>query len=122
MTPACAKGLGQPLLCMAKVVPRLLMTCGLLNRVQVRALNVLYDCNFKNFGIVEFPNKNRNFVQLGHLSGAPTSFTRHNLKSPIGARLWPHDQWLDDALFFDGRCEVIKFFWVKTSARLIRIR
>ena len=64
MASAFAQSLRHLLLGMAKLVHQLAVSGGLFNRVQVGALDILDDRDFKNLDIGEVPHDDRQFMQL----------------------------------------------------------
>ncbi len=102
MATAFTQLLSEFLLRMTKLIHQLPKTCRFFNGVKISTLNVLDDRNFKNLCIRKIAHQNRNFMQLRHLRSTPTAFTRDNLVLAITCRTLAYDEWLNDALCFDG--------------------
>ena len=67
MAPALSEGFSETLLGMPKAVHELTVARRFFDRIQIGALNVLNDSDFKDFCIIQLPHKNGNRVQLGDL-------------------------------------------------------
>ena len=115
---AFGQRLGHALLGMAETVHQLTKAHRLFDRIQIFALNVFNDRDFQNFGIVKIARNYRQFMDLRHLRGPPTTLSGDDLIGALMARR-THDQGLKNALRADrcrqvgqGRCIKIAT-WLK---------
>ena len=121
VTAALAEHLGQLFLRMSEFFHQLTITGSLFHGVQIGALDVLDDRDFQNFGIVEIPHQNWQFVQFGHLRRAPAAFAGDDLVFARRTRTMAHDQGLDDTLFANRRGKFLKVILGKAATRLFRV-
>ena len=104
---------------MAELVHQLAIAKRLFNRIEVSTLDILDNCDLKNFSIVKISNQNRQLVKLRPLSGPPTAFTRNDLIL-ISDR--PNDQGLNNTLFLNRISEIAQIIFNEILARLIGVR
>jgi hypothetical protein len=105
MTPAFADRVGKLLLGVAELFEKLPECQGLIERIEIAALDVLDQRDLQGLSIVEFADKRWNLVNSGALGRTPPAFARHNLELAVRAR--PHDQRLQESLVPDGFCQLI---------------
>ena len=94
MAPTFAQSRGKLILRVPVSVHQLRIGAPFFDRVEIGALDVLDDCDFKNFGVGKFSNNDWEFVETRALRCAPTPLTRNDLKS-VTARSGPNDDRLD---------------------------
>jgi hypothetical protein len=78
-----------------------LETFGLLQRCQITTLNIFDKRYFKRFGIGEFSNQRRNFMQARDLRGTPSPLTSDDFHSVAAIRHSAQQNWLQDTSFTD---------------------
>ncbi len=113
---------GQFLLGVAEPVHQLPIACGLFHRVQIGALDVLDDRDFKHFGVGIIANQNRKLDAAApsalRASGVRPRQSRNCL---VSLGLLPHDQGLDNTFFADRCGQFLQLFGAEQAARLIRV-
>jgi hypothetical protein len=90
---------------------------GLLDGVEVFALEILDEREFQYFAIVGFTDNDGNFREAGDPRSAPASFAGDQF---VGVALGPDDEGLDNALFLDGVGQFPQGFLIEFLARLKR--
>ncbi len=89
----------------------------LFERIQVLALDVL-DKRHRNRRLVRnLLDDRRDFVESGHLGGAPAAFAGDDLVAAVADR--PGDDRLHDALGLDRICEVLERILANVGSRLV---
>ncbi len=79
MAAALSNDLGQLILGVTETPNKLLISSSLFDRIKVRALNILNDCEFERLLIAKRANDRGQSVQPGHLRRAPAAFARDDL-------------------------------------------
>ena len=85
------------------------------DRIEVLALEIFDEGEFENFAIIRFADENREFGEAGDLGGAPAAFAGDEFKGTVART---DDEWLEDALFFDGVGEFLDRILGEIFARL----
>src|SRR3954468_14458553 len=119
--PALAQDLGQVGVGIAELVHQAPVAGGFLNRIEVRALDILDNGVFERGPVVDLNDDHRHLVQAGHLRRAPAplagdDFIRRGL---IGHR--PHQDRLHDAALADRSSQGFDLIWVEVLAWIARI-
>jgi hypothetical protein len=82
-----------------ELLHQLLVTLGFLERVKVLALEIFDEGEFEHGRVVGLPDNHRDVLQPGQLRRPPTAFAGNQFEV---VTLLPDNQWLDNALGFDG--------------------
>ncbi len=90
-----------------------------LDGIQILALQIFHQRHLEHLGIGGLAHHGGHGVEPCNLRGAPTAFARDQFV--LVANL-PHDQWLNDAIGFDGLRQALQRRAVKFLARLQRAR
>ena len=96
----------------------LLEPLGLLDRVQVAALDVLDQRRLEDLLVVEFHDVDWHFRESGGLGSAEPPFAGDELIAVLGR---PNDQWLQHAVGLDALRERLRLIVVEPLSRLIRV-
>ena len=94
---------------------------GLLERVEIGALDVLDDREFERLAIADVDDDDRDVVQPGALRRAPAPLAGDDLVGVGDARNGPHDHRLDDAALADRSGELVELVFAERLARVARV-
>lgn len=107
-------------LCQMKFLDQPVERGGLLDGIQILALQIFDECDLDGFLIRDVMHDRRDAVQAGKLRCAPTAFAG---KEFVTLRPFPaHDDGLNDASLANGIRELIERFRRKSGARLVGAR
>ncbi len=121
MAATFVQRLGQSFLRMAEAVHQLPVGGGLLDRIQVGALDILDDRDLDHIGIGKLADDDRQFVQLRHLRRTPAAFAGDDLVQTLAGRVRTHDQRLQHTATAQRIGQFLQGFGVEMTARLIRV-
>ena len=116
MAAALADDFSEIILRIAMLRNKLLITQGFFERIEVRALYVFHDRQFKRRAIIDITHNDRNFCKTGQLRGPPAPFASDNLILP--ARKGAHHDRLNDAMLANGGSKLLQLRFVKRTARV----
>ena len=91
-----------------------------LNRVQIRALDILNQGKFEGLVVVNLFYANGNLLKTSSLRGLPAALTGDDLISAIGHL--PYKNRLKQTILFNRSSKFLYFLFFKLSSRLIGIR
>ena len=91
---------------------------GFFNCVQVVALDIFDESDFHHLSFVIFLNHYGNFFQACQFRSTHTAFAGNKL---IAFAFFAYHQRLYYAIFFNGSCQLLQFFFIKHFTRLIRV-
>ena len=118
---ALVQRLGQLFLRVTETVHQLAVRGGLLDGVQVGALDVLDDRDLEHLGVGKVADDHRKVVQLGDLGRAPAAFAGDDLEKPAAIRVRADDERLQDAARADGVRELLQKLGLEVAARLVGV-
>ncbi len=81
---------------------------GLLDGVEIGALDILDDGEFERLGVGHLAHHHRHVVELGHLGRAPAPLARDDLELICHALHRAHQDGLQNALLADGIGQIVK--------------
>ena len=118
--PGAADLLGQLLVCRAEVVKQLLVSCGLLEGVQLLAVQVFQQRVSEHVIVVRLPDNGRDVLQTCPLGSAPAALTHHEFVA--SAAKAAHHYRLQQPYLGDGGGEFIESVVVEGAPWLSRVR
>ena len=121
MAPALAEHFRELFLRVPEAIHELTIAKRLLDRIEVRALDVLDDRELEHFGIAELSNDAGKLVLLRNLGCAPAPFARDDLKFTRPILQGPQDQRLDHTLLADRVGKILQILLVEGPPGLVGI-
>ena len=118
---AAAERLGQLRVAVAEVVHQPAIAAGLLDRVQVRPLDVLDDADLQHLDVVELAHDDRHRMQADALGRAPAPLAGDDLVLAGRAGSGADQDGLDNALDPDRFFQVAELGFVEHLARLVGV-
>jgi hypothetical protein len=106
-------------LCKVKLIGETLECVGLLDRVEVLALEVFNEGHLESHGVRHVPNHYRNAGETSFLSSTPATFTCDELVAGSNSA---DDERLDDSARLDRTRKFVERFFAEAGSRLIRAR
>ncbi len=122
MRPRLTNTLGKLFLGQSKFLNQPMIAFGLLESVEILALQILYQGNGQGVSVSEVLDQGRRLVQSGHGGGTPPSFASNDLEPAAICRMWPGQQWLQDTSGPDRRGELCQSRFVHRATGLKRPR
>jgi hypothetical protein len=112
--------LAQGVLGQIELLDQAPIALGLLQRVEILALEVLDQRGRHRLPIPEIAHHDRDFVQRHELRRPPAAFAADDLVPAVAARLGAHQDGLQDAVFPDGVGQFLERGLLHGAARLER--
>ncbi|KSV69244.1 hypothetical protein N182_32735 [Sinorhizobium sp. GL2] len=119
MASALADDLAEIVLRIAVLGDQLLVAKRFVERIEIRALDVFDDSDFKRRAIVNVANDNRDFGEPGQLCGTPAALAGDDLVA-IDADGASNDR-LDNTMLTDRIGEILEFGFVELTTRVARV-
>jgi hypothetical protein len=110
---------GDVVLFQLKLLDELRVPLRLFHRIEIFALKILYKRELKDSTVISIADNDRDFGQTKQLGGAPAAFSSDKFEVAV---LFPDNQGLDDALFFDRVGEFPQGIGGELFTRLKRAR
>jgi hypothetical protein len=116
-SPVLSNSFGHLFLGIAVENLKIPIRLGLLNRVEVLALDIFDESKFQPVFILDTAYQDRNLIEARHTAGSQTTLTSHQFVAP---RHTADQQWLQNPLFPYGGCQFLQRPLFKTAPGLPR--
>jgi hypothetical protein len=121
MATAFADDVGHLLLGIGEAFDQLDVAIGLLDRIEVTALDIFDDRQLQNRAVVKLTDDDGDLVQPGALGGSPAALAGDNLVVAEMARVGPDHDRLDNAALANRGGELVQFGLGEIAAGLVWI-